>query len=277
MSDSLRQNFVETANGRICYFSNHDFPERPTVVLLHGLGSNHLIWSHLSAELHKAQYNIIAPDIRGHGYSDKRIVHKLYTFPVLADDVAAIAKKENLSQCILAGYSFGGTIALEYASRYGQTLQGLILIGVNHRTPYVYWKIPFLNSFSMVLVNTGAALSRLLSQKTFTYYDPKTARGYWHSTLEGFKAMPIPVNLWLLAELGKSDYREALTRMRFPVSLITAAHDPFVTEQEIDDMLRALPNAMHSVIDNDSHFVATEAEEKTARFVVDFVNTLPRT
>ena len=89
-NSDLEQKWLETDIGKICYFSNIKFAEKPTVVFLHGLSSNHTTWSAPMQALEKLGLNALAPDLRGHGHSDKTKKRNLYKFSVFAHDLEAI-------------------------------------------------------------------------------------------------------------------------------------------------------------------------------------------
>ena len=122
---------VKTNNGEIFDFSNLKFKERPTVVFLHGLSSNHTTWINLMEILDENNYNSLALDMRGHGFSDKTKNKNLYKFDVFSNDLKAVLEKEGIGKFVLVGYSFGGQIAIDFAARYPGFITGLVLISVN--------------------------------------------------------------------------------------------------------------------------------------------------
>ena len=46
-------------------------PQRPTILLLHGYASYHLLWADTIAPLHQAGWRVLAPDLLGQGLSDQ--------------------------------------------------------------------------------------------------------------------------------------------------------------------------------------------------------------
>jgi alpha-beta hydrolase superfamily lysophospholipase len=67
----LSQKQIETPQGRIAYFMTPPRAGAPVVLLLHGLSSNHTTWRPLMETLSARGFVCIAPDVRGHGHSDK--------------------------------------------------------------------------------------------------------------------------------------------------------------------------------------------------------------
>lgn len=98
---------------------------KPALVLLHGWGAHHRVWDGLAARLGKdfnKDLNVIAPDLPGHDAvpcSIERTVEQL----------AAAAP----AQCVVAGWSLGGQLALAWALRYPQQVKRLMLIAATPR------------------------------------------------------------------------------------------------------------------------------------------------
>lgn len=99
---------------------------RHTLVMLHGLASNHTRWSEFVAHTRlKAECNLLRLDLRGHGASmyRGRISRARWV-----RDLAAILQHEQLHPAVLLGHSLGAQIALDYAWSRPQQVAGLILI-----------------------------------------------------------------------------------------------------------------------------------------------------
>jgi pimeloyl-ACP methyl ester carboxylesterase len=97
-------------------------------LLLHGLASNARFWEFVAARLSAAGHAVIAPDLRGHGQSDKPSAG--YDFDTVADDVAALVGTVGIEDPIVAGHSWGGMIALHLATRTGIAGAALIDGGI---------------------------------------------------------------------------------------------------------------------------------------------------
>lgn len=86
---------------------------KPPVVLLHGLSGSGATWTPLARAL-EADFDVIAPDARGHGSSAPG---DRYTYDALADDVVALIAARSLARPIVLGHSMGGMTAAVVASR----------------------------------------------------------------------------------------------------------------------------------------------------------------
>ncbi len=97
------------------------------LVLLHGLASQAHIWDLVAPRLSDS-FHVIAIDLRGHGLSDKP--DRGYDFVTVTSDLNAILKALTPARdrVVLAGHSWGGNVALQYAADHPDRVGGLILI-----------------------------------------------------------------------------------------------------------------------------------------------------
>ena len=100
-------------------------PAGRAILLLHGLASNARIWDLLAPLLGK-NTAIIALDQRGHGKSDKP--DSGYDFSTVTADVVAFMDALGISNPIVVGHSWGGSVALCLAAKYPELISGLCFI-----------------------------------------------------------------------------------------------------------------------------------------------------
>lgn len=105
---------------------------KPAVVLLHGLMTSGACWAPLAREL-EADYDVVMPDARGHGYSSAP--NQGYFYDHLATDVFCFMEALGLESPVLLGHSMGGMTAAFVASRYSERLRGLALVDPTFLTP----------------------------------------------------------------------------------------------------------------------------------------------
>lgn len=268
---NFNKKFVATSTGQIFYFHSNSFPNRPTVVCLHGLSANHSTWQPMAKFLHHHQFNVLAPDLRGHGYSDKTKQRALYRFPVFSEDLALILQQEKLEKIILVGYSFGGSAAIDYAIRNPQTVSDLVLISANHMNPYYYNGLIYLTPFTVALIGFVTLASFWQKRKHYFYYQPKTGDSYWRSTWAGLQTMPWYVNGWLVLSYAKLNYKGKLNQITARSLIVHSQHDPFVKEAEIKAMLQELPRAQVVTAQNPNHFIATEGQAELSEIILKFL------
>jgi pimeloyl-ACP methyl ester carboxylesterase len=97
------------------------------IVCLHGLASQAHIWDLVAPRLSDS-FRVIAIDQRGHGLSDKP--DSGYDFATITSDLDAILNVLNASRdrTVLAGHSWGGNVALQYAVDHPDPVSGLVLV-----------------------------------------------------------------------------------------------------------------------------------------------------
>lgn len=95
------------------------------VVALHGLGSSARDWGPVTPLL-AARHRVIAPDLRGHGRSDRR--GGRYNVPRFARDVAGLCERMAVPRAHVIGLSMGGMIAFELALARPDLVRSLIIV-----------------------------------------------------------------------------------------------------------------------------------------------------
>lgn len=95
------------------------------VVLLHGFLMSSNTWTPLIKELNN-KYKVVAIDLPGHGKSGS--LKTVHSMPIMADAVHEILVHLNIKQFVMIGHSMGGYVALAYAHKYPEKLNGLVLV-----------------------------------------------------------------------------------------------------------------------------------------------------
>jgi pimeloyl-ACP methyl ester carboxylesterase len=117
---------IET-NGVTSVISEWGSGER-VMVLVHGVSGNRFTWSDLALRLVEAGYHVYAPDLRGCGDTIATGDKVGRTMQVYVDDLASWTQALGLERFALAGHSFGGHLAVNFADEYPDTLEKMILI-----------------------------------------------------------------------------------------------------------------------------------------------------
>lgn len=143
------------------------------VLLLHGLADHGLVWQALAATL-ADQFHCIAPDLRGHGDSDKPSASH-YDARAIAQDLEALATACQLSSVRVVAHSWAAKIALIWARQHPERINRLVLLDpffVNRLPrlfrptfPILYRTLPFLKIMGPFPdYATAAATARTLKQ-----------------------------------------------------------------------------------------------------------------
>lgn len=103
-----------------------------SVVLLHGAGMDHTIWSLQSRYFAHHDRALLAVDFPGHGRSGG---DALGSIDAMADWIIALLDAAGVKTAALAGHSMGGFAALETAARAPGRVRALALLGIGAKLP----------------------------------------------------------------------------------------------------------------------------------------------
>lgn len=95
-------------------------------LLVHGLTSNARLWDEVADRLAARGHPVYAVDLRGHGESDTP--DEGYDTATAASDLAAVGKALGLRGVVVAGHSWGATVALRLAAENPDLIAGLALV-----------------------------------------------------------------------------------------------------------------------------------------------------
>src|SRR3954464_2727381 len=98
----------------------------PPLLLLHGIGNSAQTWAGVIEKL-AAQYTVLAPDLLGHGSSDKP--RGDYSIAGYANGMRDLLSVLDIERATVVGHSLGGGIALQFAYQFPERCQRLVLVG----------------------------------------------------------------------------------------------------------------------------------------------------
>jgi len=101
---------------RFHYLREKSEGSKRALVLHHGLASNARIWEMTAPCLAEPGHPVYALDARGHGLSDKP--EDGYDIETITNDLFAFIQTCQLEHPLLVGHSWGGSIILNYATRF---------------------------------------------------------------------------------------------------------------------------------------------------------------
>ncbi len=106
----------------------------PALLLLHGLGCDHTTWAPVIDSLAR-RYTVIAPDLLGHGVSDKPRAD--YSVGGYANGMRDLLTVLGIDRVTVVGHSFGGGVAMQFAYQFPERTERLILVGSGGLGPEV--------------------------------------------------------------------------------------------------------------------------------------------
>lgn len=103
----------------------------PLVVMIHGFPDFWYTWRHQMPPL-AANHQVVAIDQRGYNWSDQPEGVASYAMDRLVDDVLAVVNHFQRDQAIVVGHDWGGMVAWQFAMRYPDATDKLIILNLPH-------------------------------------------------------------------------------------------------------------------------------------------------
>ena len=162
---------------KLCY---REWNEGKTpLLLLHGLADHSLVWSNLGDYL-ASDYQIIAPDLRGHGETEKP--ESGYSFEDYIEDLEQLMMELNWESCHVIGHSWGAKLACLWATKYPEKFRSLTLVD-----PFFIGKIP--DIFKLTFPILYRVLSFLKLTQSFPNYDAIAEKAKQLPEYQGWTAL----------------------------------------------------------------------------------------
>ena len=245
----------------------------PTVVLIPGLTGDSQVFRYQIAAL-SARYRIIAPNLRAE-FNDVES-----RFDQFAHDIATVLDAFEAQSVCMLGLSFGGPIAIRFASLYPDRVWGLILtnglarldlshVGLNRTLliPVARWTTRFAPK-SLV-----RRLGRVWGRLGVWVFDPSPGNErVIDYELEAPLRFPLSAGGVRMATFKGCDLRPDLSRMQKPALVVVGSADTFTPiewQREIADLL---PNSTYTEIPMGGHLALISHADTFNEVVLDWLN-----
>ncbi len=103
-----------------------------TIIMLHGSGLSHIVWSLTEQYLSNQNYNVLSLDLPGHGNSEGKC---LTSIEKISDWIEKALNQLEVSDVTIIGHSQGCLEALEYYFKYPKRIKNLIFVGGSYKMP----------------------------------------------------------------------------------------------------------------------------------------------
>jgi pimeloyl-ACP methyl ester carboxylesterase len=110
--------------------------ERPVLVLVHGVAGSSATWDVVLPALAR-HYTVVAPDLLGHGQSDKP--RHDYSLGAYANMVRDVMIALGIDRATIVGHSFGGGVAMQFAYQHPSRCERLVLESSGGLGPEISW------------------------------------------------------------------------------------------------------------------------------------------
>ncbi|SFB37026.1 Pimeloyl-ACP methyl ester carboxylesterase [Nocardioides alpinus] len=256
----------------------------PVVLLLHGLACDHTTWNPVIESLART-HTVIAPDLLGHGQSDKPRAD--YSVGGYANGMRDLLTVLGIDSATVVGHSFGGGVAMQFAYQYPERTERLVLVGSGGLGPDVTPAIraittPGFHQIMGVLSVPGlrhatTAAMRVLSRTGVTqlrdldevadiydsFKDPRTRAAIRHVVRA--------VVDWKGQIVTMAD-RAYLTEA-MPICVVWGADDLVIPVAHASNASALAPTARVEIIPNAGHFPHKDHPERFVKIVRDFIRT----
>ncbi len=130
LSDAPQARFYQSHGLRL-HYTDWGNGSAPPLLLVHGGLDHSRSWDHVAQAL-RANFHVIAPDLRGHGDSEWA-KGSSYSLADHVYDLACLVKSEGLENVAVVGHSMGGMVSLTYAGAFPEKVSRLaVLDGVTN-------------------------------------------------------------------------------------------------------------------------------------------------
>jgi pimeloyl-ACP methyl ester carboxylesterase len=234
---------------------------KDTIVLLHGSGLSHIVWSLTEQYLSNQNYNVLAIDLPGHGNSEGK---SLKSIEKISDWLEEVFNELSISKITIIGHSQGCLEALEYYSKYSKRVKNLIFVCGSYRMP--------VNQDLIDLAESGDNKAVKLMMKWGYEYSKKFIGG---NPMERIIKSPRDIREILAVDLvACNNYKngsEALKSINCPTLFIFGELDKMVNLEKGKKFAELIPSSKTHIIENCGHMImfekAFEMREKIAKFL----------
>lgn len=102
------------------------------VLLLHGFPDRGRLWRHQVPALAAEGFQVLVPDLRGYGASDKPTDVESYSIPFLAADIIAVLDHLGIIRAHVVGHDWGAALAWALASLAPERVDHLVALSVGN-------------------------------------------------------------------------------------------------------------------------------------------------
>lgn len=253
---SLQRRSVRRQGVRVSYQTGG---EGSPIVLIQGLGLPGAMWKDFAADLLEDGFAVTMPDNRGAGHSD--LGRAPLTIADMADDVAAVMRREHNQPAVVVGISMGGMIAQHLALRHGELVGGLHLVSTT----------PGLRSGRMAAPDTYRLLLKMfLRPKSTSLADARNLLAHeshaprlpelfrrWDAVLAD---QPTSGRAFLsqLQAAARHEVGDKIGQLRMPVNIITGRDDRLIPPENSVALADRIPGARLMVVPEAGHLLPFE-------------------
>jgi pimeloyl-ACP methyl ester carboxylesterase len=247
------------------------------VVLLHGFPDSGRLWRNQVPALAGAGFQVIVPDLRGYGRSDKPAEVDAYAMPLLAMDVLGILDTLGVGKAHVVGHDWGAALAWVVASLARDRVDHLAVLSLGHPAAFRTAGIrQYEKSWYMLLFQFAGIAEEWLSAD-----DWARARSMGHpdaeavvAELEASGSLTPGLN-WYRANVPPRSWVDpppALPPILVPTMGIWSSGDQALTEEQMTGSARYVEGPWrYERLDGPGHWLQLDAPGEVNRLLLDFL------
>ena len=210
----------------------------PILFFLHGVGGSADIWSSQISYFVTQGYQVVAPDMLGHGFSSCPDKAKAYTFPKLFRDVLSVfdAYIPEDQKCVVFGHSYGCSFTVALARARMERITTLVLVASGGPTPLA--PPPVISRYPKCVMDLVRRMVECKLKQQQHKYSP---RG---KTIKFKEAFDVPQYVFrhvVAGQLWPEGDAGFHRRVTLPTLLVYGMRDDLVSLVEECEMERTLP------------------------------------
>ena len=249
------------------------------VVLVHGFPDTGRLWRNQVPALADAGFQVIVPDLRGYGRSDKPEGVESYALPFLAGDVLGVMADAGVEKAHVVGHDWGAAVAWGIAALAPAQVDHLVVLSVGHPATFRSSFEQLEKSWYMLLFQFTGVAEEWLSRNNWENFrawarhpdaDGVTAE------LEANGSLTPGLNYYR-ANVGPESFIAPpmeLPPVQAPTMGVWSSGDIALTEQQMtDSKLNMAGPWRYERLDGPGHWMQLEAPERVNALLLDF---LPR-
>lgn len=255
----------------------------PALLLVHGIAGSSKTWEDV-IELLARDHTVIAPDLVGHGRSDKPPGD--YSLGAHASTLRDLLSVLGIERATVVGQSFGGGVAMQFAYQYPENCDRLVLVGSGGlgrevslilrllTVPGVEFVFPVL--FPTFARDLGNGLFRLLHRAGFRNARAVEMWRAYASLVESENRRAFSRTLRGVVDPGGQSVN-AMDRLyltaRMPTLIVWGGRDNIIPVSHAVAAHEAMPGSRLEIIEGAGHFPHAEEPVQFVQIVSEFMRT----
>ena len=235
--------------------------EKPSILLMHGSGLTHIVWS-LHEQFYASQgFNILSVDLPGHGNSEGP---SLKSIEEISDWVKSLMNVLDIKKIIIIGHSQGCLVGIDFASRYPNLINDLVLVAGSYKMP--------VNQDLIDYAEAGDEKAILLMMKwgyegSKAFIGGNPVKKIINSSREIREVLAVDLNACKNYKSGK----ESLEKIYCPTLCIFGDLDKMVPLEVGNKMASMIKNSEKKIINNCGHMIIFEKAFEMRKIVKEFL------